>query len=181
MTNNEYEETDFGLQYPVEYLNTKNLSGFPHHKLYLKVNTPILLIRNLCQRDGLCNGTCLIVLRMGHRVIEAKIITGANAGDIVLLPRIVLSQNDGNIPVVIRRKQFPMRTCFAMAINKSQGESLNRVGLFLPRPVFSHGQMYVALSRVTSLEGLKIYQGHKNNEEKSIVCSIVYKEVYKNL
>lgn len=49
-----------------------------------------MLIRNICQRDGLCNGTRLIVLRLGHRVIEAKIISGANAGDIVLLPRIVL-------------------------------------------------------------------------------------------
>lgn len=51
-----------------------------------------------------------------------------------------------------------------MTINKSQGQSLNRFGLFLPRPVFSHGQIYVALSRITTSEDLKNFQ----NQEAAI-------------
>jgi hypothetical protein len=53
-----------------------------------------------------------------------------------------------------QRRQFPVRVAFAMTINKAQGQSFDRVGLILQREVFSHGQLYVACSRVTSPEGI---------------------------
>jgi ATP-dependent exoDNAse (exonuclease V) alpha subunit len=45
---------------------------------------------------------------------------------------------------------------FAMTINKSQGQTLGHVGLYLTRPIFTHGQLYVAVSRVKTRIGLKI-------------------------
>ena len=67
---------DAHILYPVEYLNTLNANNFPCHKLKLKVGVPIMLLRNLNQSLGLCNGTRLIITNLGHNVIEALIITG---------------------------------------------------------------------------------------------------------
>ena len=68
-----------------------------------------------------------------------------------------------------------------MTINKSQGQSLNQVALYLPRPVFSHGQLYVALSRVTTPEGLKVLDDTEGGTRKDAVTNIVYREIFSNL
>ena len=68
-----------------------------------------------------------------------------------------------------------------MTINKSQGQSLKHVGVFLPNPVFSHGQLYVAVSRVTSRDGLKFLIINNEIKEESNTKNIVYKEVFIDL
>ena len=69
-----------------EFLSKLRTSGIPNHKLKLKVGTPIMLMRNLDQNDGLCNGTRLIVTRLENHVIEAKIMSGKNVGNIFYIP-----------------------------------------------------------------------------------------------
>jgi len=66
--------------YPVEFMNTLQYDGITNHKLELKVGVPILLLRNLNQSIGLCNGTRMIVKRLSQCVIEAEIIIGNNVG-----------------------------------------------------------------------------------------------------
>jgi ATP-dependent DNA helicase PIF1 len=107
--------------YPVEFLNTLQFSGIANHKLELKVGVPILLLCNLNQSIGLCNGTRLIVKRLGQHVIEAEIITGNNVGKRVFIPCIIMSPFGIDWPFVLRGRQFLVRVAFAMTINKSQG------------------------------------------------------------
>jgi len=153
----------------------------PSHTISLRIGTPIMLLCNLNLSAGLCNGTRLIVTQLAERVIEAQIIIGSFIGNRVFIPRIVFPINDAKCPFTIKRRQFPIRPCYVMTINKSQGQSLKVVWVFLKDQVFTHGQLYVALSRVTSRQGLKIITCDAEGNHSIYAKNIVYKDVLSSL
>ncbi|XP_071713195.1 uncharacterized protein [Rutidosis leptorrhynchoides] len=158
-----------------------NIGGLPKHDLRLKVGVPVMLLRNIDQSGGLCNRTRLQVIQLCEKVIKAKVLTGTHVGKIVAISRMLIVPSDKRIPFRFQRRQFPIAVYFSMTINKSQGQSLAHFGLFLPKPVFSHGQLYVALSRVTSKKGLKVLILNKNNELTNTTKNVVFKEVLQHL
>lgn len=113
---------------------------------------------------------CIIRLEIRDKVCQT-----------VLIPRMFVTPPETRFPFRMRRRQFPLAVAFAMTINKSQGQSLEKVGLFLPRPVFSHGQLYVAISRVKSRSGLKILITNEEGKPQRTTKNVVFKEVFQNI
>ena len=89
-------------------------------------------------------------------VIDCEVITGIREGERFFLPRIILSSADPTLPFKLCHKQFQIRLAYCMNISKSQGQTFRSVGIYLREPVFTHGQLYVALSRVSSFDSFKI-------------------------
>ena len=108
-------------------------------------------------------------------LLEVKLLTGDFAGQKVFIPRISNQPTEDQVAFKFTRRQFPVRLAFAMTFNKSQGQSVKYVGLDLRRPVFSHGQFYVGISRVTSVANIKVIWEERIREPKS--RNIVYREV----
>ena len=164
--------------YPLEFLNTLCPSGMPPHRMTLKEGMVIMLLRNFDQHSGHCNGSRYIIKQILPHLLVAESVVGVNAGKTLLIPRITLSPSDNIFPFTLLRRQFPVRPCFAMTVNKSQGQSLHRVGVFCTRDFFSHGQFYVAASRVGRSNSLRILaQDEETGKKRRFLSNVVYDEV----
>ena len=92
-----------------------------------------------------------------------------------MIPRIKFLPEQGTFPFEWSRRQFPVRVAFA--INKSQGQTHKHVGVWLNNPVFSHGQLYVACSRVGDPKALHFALIDKSASGDNHTENVVYKEV----
>lgn len=179
--NIECDDPEEQNNYPMEFINSQTPSGMPPHILRLKIGSIVMLQRNLNTMKGLCNGTRLIIRNMGEHILDAEILTGDHAGERVFIPRINLSPSQAELPFRLRRRQFPIRLSFVMTINKSQGQTFDKIGLYLPAPAFGHGQIYVAFSRVRRFEDVKVFVADSVNQgrigSQVWTQNVVYREV----
>jgi hypothetical protein len=173
------EDAENAPPLPPELLQELDFPSIPPANLELKIGAPVILLRNMDPEHGLCNGTRMTIVRIARNVLETRILTGEFAGQKRLIPRIKLNSAQEDFAYIISRIQFPLRLCFSMTINKSQGQSFERVGVDLRAPPFSHGQFYVAMSRVTDVRRLSILTlpPDAGNRDNKILKNIVYPEV----
>uniref|UniRef100_A0A0D3A952 ATP-dependent DNA helicase n=1 Tax=Brassica oleracea var. oleracea TaxID=109376 RepID=A0A0D3A952_BRAOL len=108
----------------------------------IKIGCPVMVLRNIAPSDGLMNGTRRQITQLMDFIVQARIITGERIGEIVDIPRLLITPSYTRLPFKMRRRQLPLAVAFAITISKSQKQSLS--------------QLYVAVSRVTSKKGLKI-------------------------
>ncbi len=168
--------------YPTEFVNSLSMSGVPPHTLTLQEGCPMILLRNM--PGGLANGIRLIVVKLMQHIIDAEIATGPDKGRRVFIPRLSIIPSDTErMPFTFRRRQFPLWPAFAMTINKAQGQTLQTVGVYLPKPVFCHGQLYVAFSWCSSRRGVRVLvrggiRAAMNGAPAGVYTSnVVYREV----
>ena len=131
-----------------------------------------MLLRNLDPVNGHCNGTRYVIEHLHDHIIDATIACGAHAGKRIFVPVIPMIPSENIFPVHMKRKQLPVRPAFAITSNKAQGQTLSHVDICLKQGFFSHGELYVVMSRVGSKDSLKIYSDHE-----VYTSNVVYKEV----
>ncbi|KAF0712143.1 ATP-dependent DNA helicase PIF1-like [Aphis craccivora] len=150
--------TDDGIHYPQEFFNSLSPSGFPPHKLKLKIGALITLLRYL-QPLNLCNGTRLQIKSLRNNIIEAG----------HLKEKLHFSKNysmiPSDLPFSFKRLQFPVKVSFAITINKAQGQTFKYVVVDLRTECFSHGQLYVAFSRTGDPNHLDFNFNRKYNKK----------------
>jgi ATP-dependent DNA helicase PIF1 len=178
-------DTDSSTMFPTEFLNSLSLSGLPEHLLKLKIDTVVILLRNMDIQGGHCNGTRYLVKHIGkYRLVLEKLdCKDDDRNKTLILPRIPTRYGGQSFPFELTRLQFPIKIAFALTINRAQGQSAKRCGILLPKNIWTHGQIYVAFSRCGNPDNIFVWAEQSQFEEygldksKKYVKNVVYREV----
>jgi ATP-dependent DNA helicase PIF1 len=136
------------MNYSSDYLNSLDFPNFPLHSLELKTGCFVMLLKNLDVSSGLVNGTRLKILKCFTNFLQCEILNGTFKGDVANLIPVDEIYENKELGLKFKRTQIPVRLCFSITINKSQGQTLDFCALYLKSNIFAHGQLYVAMSRV---------------------------------
>ena len=160
--------------------------GVPPHSLRLFPGALCMIMRNMDVRRRLVNSTKCVVESIERNVVAVRLVGSPPTGDPILVPRICFKQRlnryDQRSPEVTRM-QFPLQLCYAITLNKSQGQTLKRVGIDLRDDSFSHGHTYVGFGRVRNRGSIMILvRDHRvNDANEAFVVNVVYGTLVPNL
>ncbi|VDK71531.1 unnamed protein product [Cylicostephanus goldi] len=160
-----------------EYFHNIMPAALPPYILRVKPGSIVMLLRNLDVSAQLCNGTRLVVLSI---IGEGKLLHCKNLtnGEDAFIHRMNLDYANEKTGVCFCRFQFPVRLAFCMTINKSQGQTFDKVGVILRTPSFAHGSTYVALSRCTSSSGIRVTRNWLDTVPQApVIRNVVYDEI----
>ncbi|KAL3076651.1 hypothetical protein niasHS_011728 [Heterodera schachtii] len=155
------------IESEVAALNRRSDSGMPPHRLRLKVGSVVVLLINKSDREGLINGTRIVLEELGDdRLVGRVINNNAVGGQVKFFIERTRNVYEDKTPGGIKyeRLQFPIKPAFAMTILKGQGQTISTIGIDLERDVFSHGQLYTAFSRATDGNNVRVYAPRRETD-----------------
>jgi len=149
----------------------------PEANLRLIRGCKLRLLRNFHPSEGLCNGTLLIVRKIGRHFLEVQIISeGEFYGKIAVLFRFKFDIETKS--AAFSRLQFPIASAFAGTVHRFQGQTVHTRGRLLldqRRNPFCHGQSYVAFSRAQRADQVMVIT---QPDVERTLC-LVYQELTK--
>ena len=198
-------EADEDRMYSREYLNSLNPPGFPQHKLVLAQNASVMLLRNLDAKEGHVNGSRYAVkeIRVRHILLERADSTRRELLcpriDFMTDENYPFSLRRRQFPVTLAfaitsnksqvrwggsmvralsllAKRWRRMNLKSPVLFQLQGQTLERAGIYLDTPFFTHGQLYVALSRVGHPDNVRVFLEHSDvvRDEKGEVAGTGY-------
>ena len=138
------------LSLSLQNLNLSFISKKAPQRLVLKEGALVMFIKNVSIEEGVMNGTTGRVVGFGgvHDLPKVQL----NNGNVVQTSMSLWEIKQGDTTIA-SREQVPLMLAYAITIHKSQGMSLAKVEVNMTR-MFEKAQLYVAMSRCTSLDGL---------------------------
>ena len=142
-------------------------------------------MRNMDPERGLVNSAKCVVRTIYDNVVLVELIDKNPRDEFLLIPRISfkqrLAKNDPRSPLVLRN-QFPLQLCYAMTLNKSQGQTLTNVGLDLRDDSFSHGHTYVGFGRVRGRDKVVVLvRDDRIVGGTALIRNVVYPQLLRHL
>jgi ATP-dependent DNA helicase PIF1 len=136
----------------LDYVAKVRPNGMPDYTLLIKLGGVYRILRNFSVDRGLVKNTRVVVTDIGRKLITVRILKSIggvsfSGHEDIILPRITFKETLPSGHTLLR-KQFPLAPAYASTFHSCQGLTLDRIGVDLTRPVFTHGQLYTALSRV---------------------------------
>lgn len=145
-----------------EMLLTLKLIALTSLILLFKINASIMLLQNFCSWEKLCNNICITILCMTFHTLIIYVLSDDHNDSVHFISRINLKIKMVNTSIFLIYKQFSIRFCFVMIINKSQKQILKIVNFNHWISTFSYDQLYVTLSRVIDVWNLLILLSNSN-------------------
>ena len=134
--------------FSAENLQTISGSDIPGHSLTLIVGMAVMCMHNLDVPNGICNGSVMVVERLDTVVAWCRVNTRHGQRLVPIVPMRFTYSNNG---LKFTRIQLPLRRAFCVTNNRSQGGTYDVVGYHALRPIWAHGMLYTAVTRVTGL------------------------------
>jgi len=157
--------------------------GVPNHRLVLKKDDICMVMRNLNKREGIAKNTRVKIVNISPYIIRVCTLHPTNP-KYYNIPRIRFTVT---LPygrsIKMERRQFPLRLAYSMTYNKSQGQEFDKVCVDIRKHPFTHGHLYVALSRIRIASNLRLFTNPSSNTktdefaEPPIVTNVVYKQL----